>query len=111
MDQQKVLIAIVGMTLVTYGPRLLPAWLLSRASLPQGVQRWLRFVPVAVLSALLWPGLLLKDGVSAFHLTADNLPLMASVPTAVVALISRSFLGTVVVGVATVACTRYLLNL
>lgn len=111
MDQQKVFFAIVGMTLVTYGPRLLPAWLLSRTTLPPTMQRWLRFVPVAVLSALLFPGLLLKDGGSHFDVSANNLPLLASVPTAAVALISRSFLGTVVVGVATVATTRYLLGL
>lgn len=111
MDQQKVLFAIVGMTLVTYGPRLLPAWLLSRASLPPAVERWLRFVPVAVLSTLLWPSLLLKEGGTAFDVHLHNLPLMVSVPTAAVALVTRSFLGTVVVGVSIVAATRYLWSL
>jgi len=43
------------MMLVTALPRILPLLLLSKISIPPLVMRWLRFIPVAVLSALLAP--------------------------------------------------------
>ena len=42
---------ILGMSLVTQLPRLLPLVVLSRLSLPPIVIRWLKQIPVAVLSA------------------------------------------------------------
>ena len=54
MDQQTtVLITLLGMGLVTYLPRLLPAWFLRGRELPPFLVAWLRYVPVAVLAALL----------------------------------------------------------
>lgn len=111
MDQQKVFYAIAGMSLVTYLPRLLPAWLLANATLPKSLTRWLRFVPVAVLSTLLLPSLLLNTETRDFALDRQNLGLMVAVPTALLALYTRSFLGTVVVGVGLVAGARYFLAL
>lgn len=108
MDQQKVFLAIVGMTLVTYLPRMLPAMLLSGRTLPPVLTRWLRFVPVAVLSTLLTPTLLLHD--NAFAINRGNLGLMMAVPTAVLAFSTRSFLGTLTMGVGLMAATRYWLG-
>ena len=45
---------IVGMAVVTYGPRLLGLWLV-RARVPGGIARFLRFVPVSVFAALIVP--------------------------------------------------------
>jgi branched-subunit amino acid transport protein len=108
MDQEKVFLTILGMTVVTYLPRFLPTWLLAQRELPTGLQRWLRFVPGAVLAAMLAPSLVLRDG--QVSLRADNLFLWAAVPTFVVAWMTRSFVGTVVTGTVLVAATRFMMG-
>ncbi len=105
MDQQKVFFAIVGMTVVTYLPRMLPAMLLSGRTLPPLLTKWLRFVPVAVLSTLLTPSLLLDN--NQFALSSHNLGLMMALPTGIIAFSTRSFLGTLTMGVSLMAATRY----
>jgi len=49
---------IVGMAVVTAGPRLLPAWLLDRVKPSPAIEAWLAHVPYAVLGALIFPGIL-----------------------------------------------------
>lgn len=93
------------MTLVTYLPRFLPALLLSGRTLPPLLTRWLRFVPVAVLSTLLMPSLLLHEG--QFNVSTRNLALMMSIPTALIAFGTRSFLGTLCMGVGLMAAGRW----
>ena len=63
MDDKTVFLTICGMGAVTYLPRLLPMLLLSDRRLSPWIARWLSFVPATVLSALLAPGLLCRDGV------------------------------------------------
>jgi hypothetical protein len=53
---------IVGMGVVTYAIRLSLILLLGRLKVPPLVQRALPFVPPAVLSALIFPELLLPGG-------------------------------------------------
>lgn len=98
---------IGGMMLVTYLPRLLPAMLLQGRTIHQFLAAWLKYVPVAVLSALLLPSLLVMDG--RFNLAWDNLYLWAALPAALVALKTRSMFATVLVGMAVVALVRLLL--
>jgi branched-subunit amino acid transport protein len=105
MDQQKIFLTIVGMTIVTYLPRFLPAWFLSSRSLPDALQRWLRFVPAAVMAAMLLPMLVMREG--HLHLHRDNLFMWAALPTALIAYLTRSFAGTVATGVVLIAGTRY----
>jgi len=105
LDQQDIFLIIVGMTAVTYLPRLLPALLLSSRRLPKAVEVWLRHVPAAVLAAMLAPALLLSDGRIAIGI--DNLFLWAAVPTVLVALATRSLFATVLAGMATVAVARW----
>ena len=50
---------ILGMALVTYLPRLLPALLMDRFSYPAWFEKWLKSIPYAALGALIFPGLLL----------------------------------------------------
>lgn len=111
-DQDRVFWTIVGMGLVTYMPRLIPLLLLtqrdgSETPLPPWVARWLGYVPVAVLAAMLLPSLLVVEGRA--HLAWDNLALWAALPTAWIAWRTRSLVGAVGVGVAIVAVGRLLL--
>ena len=105
MDQHKVLGTILGMALVTFLPRFVPAWLLSGRSLPSGLIRWLSYVPVGVFGAMLLPSLLLQD--ERLQLGAGNPSFWAGLATAGFALYSRSFLGTILTGIGIVALTRY----
>lgn len=57
----KILAIILGMALVTYLPRLLPALLLDRFAFPAWFRKWLKSIPYAALGALIFPGVLLVD--------------------------------------------------
>lgn len=104
MDQTIFFLTILGMGLVTFLPRLLPAWLLSSRQLPPLVIAWLRYVPAAVLAALLVPGILMPEG--TLNLSAGNLYLLAFLPTLLVAWKTRSLFGAVMVGMLVVAVVR-----
>lgn len=105
MDQQEIFLTILGMTAVTYLPRLLPGLLLSSRPLPGGFAAWLRYVPIAVLSAMLMPSLILDQGRPSLGL--ENLELWAAVPTVIVAVLTRSLFATVIAGMAVIAAARY----
>ncbi len=92
------------MALVTYLPRLLPVWILSSKSLPRPVVAWLRHVPVAVLSAMLFPALLVRSDQA--DLTSGNIFLWAAIPTLLAAWKTRSLFGSVIVGMVMVAAAR-----
>ena len=49
---------IVGMMIVTYIPRLLPFYMVTRKKLPKKVKLFLEFVPYTALGALIVPGAL-----------------------------------------------------
>jgi len=78
-----ILLLILGMALVTYIPRLLPALFIDRFNFPQWFQRWLRNIPYAALGALIFPGVLfvakdqplvgLAGGLTAFILAMLNI--------------------------------------
>ncbi len=97
----------VGMAVVTYIPRMLPLVILSRFHLPPLVLRWLGFVPVTVLSALLARELLVSGGQLA--LPPSHPHLIAALPAFVVAVRTRSLMGTVVTGMAAMALLRLVL--
>jgi len=104
MDQTTVLITLLGMSLVTYLPRLLPAWFLRGRELPPFLVAWLSYVPVAVLAALLFPSLLVKNG--EFSLQWNNLYLWAAIPAIFTAWKTKNMFLTVLVGMAVVALAR-----
>ncbi len=52
----KIYILILGMMIVTYLPRLIPFYLLSRKKIPCKFEKFLYNIPFAALGALLLPG-------------------------------------------------------
>ena len=68
------LLCILGMALVTLIPRVMPVTLLAGRELPPLLTRWLSFVPVSVLAALVAPDLLLADGKHAVRETERHVP-------------------------------------
>lgn len=103
---------ILGMAGVTYIPRMAPLMLLSSRNLNPRLMRWLEMVPPAVLAALLAPELLLgtaAGGGKSLFISANNIFLLAALPTFVLGWITKSFFGTITFGMGMVALLRYLL--
>ena len=55
-------IMMLGMAIVTYIPRMIPLAILPGLKLPPYLQSFLSFIPIAVLSALIFPGFLDSTG-------------------------------------------------
>lgn len=87
---------ILGMGIVTYLPRVLPLVLLAERNLPAGLRDWLSLIPVAILAALLAPGLLIDS--SARTLSLGKPELLAAIPTLLLALRTRSLGASVIFG-------------
>ncbi len=104
----QIILLIFAMTAVTYLPRLLPLLLLSRRKLPLAVERWLSYVPVAVLAALLGPTLFLPQGEFTLELSS-NPHFWAALPALTAAILTRNMFITVLVGIAGTSLIRYLL--
>ena len=104
MAEPALILTILGMALVTYLPRLLPAWFLRGRELPGFIAAWLRYIPAAVLAALLLPSLLVEGG--KLNLVWDNLYLWAALPALLVAWETRNMFATLFTGMAVVALVR-----
>lgn len=105
MDQTLIFWTIVGMAVVTYLPRLLPTLFLSGRSLQPIIASWLRLVPPAVLAAMLFPSLLVRD--DTVELGFENLFFWAALVAFPVAWKWNSLFATVIVGMGLVALGRY----
>ncbi|QTM98586.1 AzlD domain-containing protein [Sediminibacillus dalangtanensis] len=53
-----ILFIILGMSLVTMIPRILPAYIVDKVHFPEWMNRWLNAIPYAALGALIFPGIL-----------------------------------------------------
>ncbi len=89
---------IVAMMAATYPVRLLPLLALSGRKLPAPMIRWLGYVPAAVFSAMVFPGLLVRDG--GLAVTPSNPHLWAGLATFAAALATRNLSKSVAVGIA-----------
>ena len=53
-----ILLIILGMSLVTMIPRIIPAFIVDKLQFSDWVNRWLYAIPYAALGALIFPGIL-----------------------------------------------------
>jgi branched-subunit amino acid transport protein len=90
------LLLIIGMTLVTFGVRYPTLALVSRLRLPPVVIRALGFVPVAVLTAIVLPELVMPGGM--VDVSPGNTRLIAGMVAVLIAWRTRSLLLTIVAG-------------
>lgn len=91
-----VLLIILAMGFVTFAIRLSLIGGLGRIELPPFIRRALRFVPPAVLTAIIFPELLLPGG--SLDVSPGNARLLAGVLAVLVAWRSRNVVLTVAVG-------------
>ena len=57
----EILLMILGMTLVTILPRVLPAVFIEKMSFGPRTEKFLRLVPYAAMAAMIFPGFLTVD--------------------------------------------------
>ncbi|HRN67944.1 MAG TPA: AzlD domain-containing protein [Promineifilum sp.] len=96
MNTLMMALAILGMGLITYAIRVSLFLLPDRVSLPPWLLRSLRYVPAAVLTAIIFPELLLPQGTIDFSL--GNERLLAGVCAILIAWRTRNVFLTVVLG-------------
>ena len=89
-------LTILGMGLITYAIRLSFVLLGEQGQGPAVFQRGLKFVPTAVLSAIILPELLQPAG--TLDLSLGNARLLAGLIAALVAWRTQSVLGTIGAG-------------
>ena len=61
MQNRDIYLMILGMSLVTYLPRVLPAFLMGRIRLSARVERFLQLIPYTAMTALVFPGVFSVD--------------------------------------------------
>ena len=93
--------------LLTFGMRLSFIYLFGRVHVPDGVRRALRFVPPAVLSALVLPELVMPSG--QLDMSLGNHRWLAGLIAILVAWRTRSVLLTILAGMAALLLLQLLL--
>jgi len=101
-------LTIVLAGLLTFAIRLSFIFLLGRISVPAWFRRALRFVPVAVLSAIIVPETLSRNG--ALDVTPGNPQIWSAVLAVVVAWRTRSVLLTIAAGMLALLVFRAVLG-
>ncbi|KXG75234.1 hypothetical protein AN618_19570 [Fervidicola ferrireducens] len=106
MDKNYLLL-ILGMALVTYLPRLMPAMILSKRNIPVVLVKFLEFIPVSVLSALLFPSILVVD--DKINISPSNTLLLTSILTFPLAYKMRNMFLTVIAGMSIIVILNRIL--
>ena len=95
-----VLLLLLAAGAVTIVPRILPLLVFSKLQIPDWGLKWLNYIPIAIL-ALLAQVLFMYETMQWDYL-------IAAIPTFLVAIYTRSLLGTVLTGVIVIILLRFL---
>ena len=104
MVSKYILMAIVFSSLVTWIPRVIPFILAKYKGLPPIVERFLKFLPVSIIFALILSSV--ATGKIGDFPQIKWLDLIAVFPTGFVAFRYRNLVGTVLFGVVLIAVLR-----
>jgi branched-subunit amino acid transport protein len=96
MSNTEYFFLIAGMGIVTFLPRWLPLFYLSNKELPKPVVEWLELIPAAILSALLFPAVLVNPQTKELCLV--SVETAAFIPCFIIAWYTRSLGITLVAG-------------
>jgi branched-subunit amino acid transport protein len=97
---------VAGMLLVTFGVRYPVLALVSKITLPPAVLEALKFIPPAVLTAIIVPAILQPQG--QLDLRFDNAYLVAAIAAALISWRTKNLLLTIVLGMAIFLGWRWL---
>jgi branched-subunit amino acid transport protein len=101
---------VLGMALVTFSLRYLLLPFSERIRFPRTMQRALRYVPPAVLTAIIVPSVFFPNG-TALQLTLTNPYMAGALLTTVIGWFSKSMPATILGGMACFALLQWVLNL
>ena len=99
---------IAGMFMVTFSIRYFLLPLSGRFRLPVRIQEALKYVPPAVLTAIIVPAVLIPDG-RHLQLTATNPYLLGALGTALIGWLSKHLLFTILGGMVFFAICQWAL--
>lgn len=99
---------ILGIGIATYATRLSFVTFFGKREMPAFILRLLRFVPMAVLSAIIWPQLFVAN--NALNLSLDNPRWIAGILAGVIAWWTRNVLLTIVVGMVALWILEWILR-
>lgn len=99
------LVIILG-GLITFGMRFSLIYLFGKFEIPETLRKALHYVPPAVLSAIIFPELLIRNG--ALDISLGNTRLLAGIVAIATAWFSRNTLLTILVGMAALFLFQWL---
>jgi branched-subunit amino acid transport protein len=91
--------------ILTFGIRLSFIVILDRWQAPPIIQRSLRFVPIAVLSAIIVPELVMPGGI--LNISPTNLRLLTGIVAMLVAWKTKNIVWTIVAGMGVLLVLQY----
>ncbi len=101
MSSTSIFVMIIGVSLATLLPRILPIAILSRVTFPPLLIRWLSYVAPAVLGALTALSVLAPQGF--IDISIDNIFIWAFIPALFIAIKTRSLFWTLITGIISMA--------
>mgnify|MGYP000734074187 CR=1 FL=1 len=99
------LVLLIG-GLITFLTRFSFIYLFGRFQIPETVRKALHYVPPAVLSAIVFPELLLNDGL--LNLSFGNFRLLAGLVAVLVGWFSKNTLVTILAGMAALFLLQFI---
>ncbi|MGT2507529.1 AzlD domain-containing protein [Cupriavidus basilensis] len=106
MSHLEIWVALVGMAVVTIVTRALFLMAGERVTVPDRIQRALRYAPAAALAAIILPDLMTWQG--HFTIAPDNYKLVAGAVALVFYLLTRRMVGMIAAGMAVYTALRLL---
>ncbi|KGL45087.1 AzlD domain-containing protein [Listeria sp. SHR_NRA_18] len=97
------ILMLLGCSLVTAIPRMLPFLVMRNMQISEPVLKWLSYIPLCIFSALIIESFM-TNGAEGFQI--HWLELVAVIATLIISLITRSLLWTVILGVVIMALLR-----
>lgn len=110
MSRPELWLVMAGMGVITLALRTSFLLLQDRVELPRWLERALRFVPAAVLAAIVAPALVRGEAPALPGLPALDARLLAGLLAAAVAWRTKNMLATIGVGMAALWTLTWLLN-
>jgi len=93
--------------LITFGMRFSLIYLFGRFHVPDALRKALHYVPPAVLSAIIFPELFIRN--ETLNLSLDNYRLMAGLVAILVAWFTKSILITILAGMLALFLLQFFL--
>ncbi len=104
MTHSELTMLIIGMALSMLVIRVTPVTLFAQRELPNIVQKWFKYIPPALLAALVTSEIFTSGG--EVHFSFSNLHWIVAIPTCLVAIKTKSLFATIIFGMAFMAFLR-----